>query len=166
MIMKRYIKTPILHIVVELTEDNSNVAASTNFVEMKHPSVKRRYKQSDEWLKHVNDLARSIIGSMQGRHFKINRVWTSKKSYTYYIRFQPADKNGDLWRQELELQIELRDHTSSTHLDIGEVNSDLLVRAFYLEGKSYRDMYALMQTIWKILDDLQKGDFSSFLQLQ
>lgn len=161
--MKRFIRIPVLHIYIDLTEKTANVAASTEFVEMHHPSIKRKYKKSDEWLKHVNDLARSIIGSMQGRKFKINKVWTSKKSYTYYIRFQPADKNGDLWRQELELQIELRDHISSTHLDIGEVNSDLLVKAFYLEGKSYRDMYTLMQTIWRILDDLQKGDFSSFL---
>ena len=164
-IMKRYIRNsiPTLYIVIDLTTSTVNVAASDDFAELKHPSIKRKFRQSNEWLKHVNDLARSIIGSMQGRKFKILKAYPSKKSYTYYIRFQPADKQGDLWDQELQLQIELRDHISDTHTDIGEVTPELFVKTYYLNGKTERDMMSLMRDIFKILDDLENGDFNSFL---
>ena len=100
---------------------------------------------------------------MQGRKFKILKAYPSKKSYIYYIRFQPADKQGDLWDQELQLQIELRDHISDTHTDIGEVTPELLVKTYYLNGKTERDIMSLMRDIFKILDDLEDGDFNSFL---
>lgn len=165
--MKRYIrknKIPTLRIIIDIDAPIYNIAASDNdFVELKHPSIKKKFKQSDEWLKQVNDLARSIIGSMQGRKFNIIKAYPSKKSYTYYIRFQPADKNGGLWDQELQLQIELRDHVSKTHDDIGEVAPELFVKTYYLNGKSERDMMSLMRDIFKILDDLADGDFNSFL---
>lgn len=163
--MKRYIRNsiPTLYIIIDLAASTINVAASDDFVELQHPSIKKRYKHTDSWLKHVNDLARSIIGSMQGRHFKILKAYPSKKSYTYYIRFQPADKRGDLWDQELQLQIELRDHFSKTHTDIGEIAPELFVKTYYLNGKNERDMMSLMKDIFRILDDLENGDFNSFL---
>ena len=167
--MKRYIKAsttvPKLRIIVDITysEVQVQVAASSDFKELKHPSIKRKFKKSDEWLKQVNDLVRSIIGSMNGKKFKIIKACPSNKSYTYYIRFQPSDKNGDLWDQELELQIELRDHASKTHASVGEITNRFLVKTYYLEDKTYKDMLALMREIWRILDDLQNGDFSSFV---
>ena len=165
--MKRHIHNtmPTLYIVIDLTTSTVNVAAAEDdFVELKHPSIKRKFRRSNEWLKHVNDLARSIIGSMRGRKFKIVKAYPSKKSYTYYIRFQPADKQGDLWDSELQLQIELRDHVSDTHTDIGEVTPELFVKTCYLNGKKERDMMSLMRDIFKILDDLEDGDFNSFLR--
>ncbi len=164
--MKRYTrktKLPVLHIIIELSETD-NIAASVDFKEMTQPSIKHKYKKSDEWLKYVNDLARSIYGSMLARKFNITKAEPSNKSYTYYIRFQPSDKNGDLWDSDLELQIELRDHTSKTHSDLGQVTSDLLVKTYYIENMQYKDMMSLFRKIRSILDDLQNGDFSSFTE--
>ena len=163
--MKRYIKSavPAVKITIELSSIvDAPIAASEDFTMLTHPNVKRRYKKTDEWLKEVNDIARSIIGSMQGRNFKIIKAYPSHKSYTYYIRFQPTDTNGDLWDQILEFQIELRDHPSKSHTDLGQVSENLLVKTYYLDDEQYKNAYALMQEIWRMLDDLQKGDFSSF----
>jgi len=162
--MKRYIKSklPTLHIVIELSAQSDDVAASVEFKDMTHPAVKRKFQKSDEWLQHVNDLARSIYGSMIARKFDVFKAQPSKKSYTYYLAFRPADKDGNLWDRELGLQIELRDHMSSTHDDIGEVTTKFIVKTYYLENKSYRDMSDMLREIWRILDDVQKGDFSSF----
>ena len=166
--MKRYMQcnsksVPVMKIIVEVFDAEAKIAASDDFRELTHPSVKRRYKKSDEWLRQVNDLVRSIIGSMQGRNFKIIKAYPSSKSYTYYIRFQPTDKNGDLWDQVLEFQIELRDHTSKSHKDIGQVTENLLVKTYYLEDEQYKNAYLLMKEIWRVLDALKLGDFSSFL---
>lgn len=168
--MKRLIKAntsdlvPTLHIIIDITEYTADVVASSlEFKEMQHPSIKRKFKKSDDWLKEVNDLARSIYGSMISRKFSITKCEPSKKSYTYYIRFQPADKNGDLWDAELELQIELRDHPSETHDDLGQVTHDLFVKTYYLDDAEYKNMMDLFRAIRKILDDLQQGDFSSFM---
>lgn len=165
--MKKYIHStnsvPTLHIVIDISEEGAPVAASVEFKEMHHPSVKREFKKSDDWLKYVNDMARSIYGSMISRKFNITKAEPSKRSYTYYIRFQPADKNGDLWDQELELQIELRDHVSQTHEGLGQVTENLLVKSYYIEGESYRTGWEVMKEIWKILDKLQQGDFTSFI---
>lgn len=173
--MKRLVTNstiPTLNIVVDLNINEMRVAASEEllpdsdvkfeFIPMRHPNIKRKKQQSDEWLRHVNDLVISILGSMQGRKFKILEKYPSKKSYTYYIRFQPTDKAGNLWDTELQLQIELRDHVSDTHEDFGNVAKQLFVRTYYLENKSYHDMYGILREIWKILDDLQMGNFSSF----
>ena len=161
--MKRFIKNiPTVHIYIDYVDVIDDIAAATEFKELQHPNIKRRYKKSDEWLKKVNDLARSIIGSMQGRKFKIIDAHPSKKSYTYYIRFQPADKNGDLWDQVLEFQIELRDHISKNHPDIGPASSKLFIKAYYIDDASYRNMYEIMQALWNVMDELEIGNFSSF----
>lgn len=133
-------------------------------VELFDPSVTCKHKKSDEWLKNLNDLVRSIIGSLQGRGFHILKAKPSKKSYTYYIVFQPVDKNGDLWDTELSLQLELRDHVSSTHSDKGSITKDLIVKTYYLEDKSYKGMLALLRELWRIFDRLQDGDFSAFTE--
>ena len=157
--MKRWIQSssniPTLHVIIELTESNIRIAASDEFEEITHPSVRRKYKKSDEWLKHVNDLVRSILGSMRGRGFHILQARPSKKSYTYYILFQPVDENGDVWSTELGLQLELRDHVSNSHTDLGQVTKNLIVNTYYLEDKSYRDMTAILKELWRIFDDLQ-----------
>lgn len=162
--MKRYIHSsiPTLHVVIELSEETRPIAASVEFKEMTHPSVSKKYRQSDEWVRNVNDLARSIYNSMIARKFDVFKSQASKKSYTYYLGFRPADKEGNLWDQELGLQIELRDHVSKTHEDSGQVTEKFIVRTFYLEGQLYSDMFKLLQQIWLILDDVQRGDFSSF----
>ena len=154
---------PVLKIVVNLEQDQSRIAADTEFIPLKHPNIKRKYKQSDEWLEYINNMVRSIIGSMHGRKFKIIKAYPSNKSYTYYIRFQPTDKQGNVWNQELELQIELRDHSSNTHESFGETTSRLFVHSYNLNGKTYKQLMQLMNEIWRILDDLQDGDFSTFM---
>ena len=166
--MKRYIRSvsdniPTLKIIVDIYDAEAKIAASDDFIEMKHPSIKKKYRQSDEWLKHVNDLARSILGSMKGRKFNILRAEPSNKSYTYYITFQPANKDGDIWEQDLELQLELRDHVSKTHSDLGAISEKLIVRTYYLNGKTYSDMLAVLKEVWHILDELQEGNFESFV---
>lgn len=161
--MKKLLKSiPTLHIVIDITDSESGVAASVDFKELKHPSGKKKYRRSDEWLDQVNDLVRSIIGSMQGRKFKILDAKPSNKSYTYYIRFQPADRDGNLWDQELEIQVELRDHRSKTHEDSGFISSKLLVKAFYLDNNLMANGYELMKEMWAIMDQLSEGDFSAF----
>ena len=165
--MKRFIgnkQVPTLHIYIDLNKKSQPVAADSDFEEMKHPSVKRKYQKSDEWLKEINDLARSIYATMKGKKFNIIRAWPSKKSYTYYIRFQPADKNGDLWDCELQLQIELRDHLSETHADVGEVTDDLVVRSFFIEDTQYRSMFDVYNEVRKLLVQLQDGDLDAFLR--
>lgn len=152
-----------MKLVIDIKYKTTQIAADVEFKELTHPNIKRKYKKSDEWVKQVNDIVRSIIGSMQGRKFKIVKAYPSKKSYTYYIRFQPADKNGDLWDQVVEFQIELRDHRSDDHEDIGQVTEQLLVKTYYLGDKQYLDAYKLMKSVWKLLDQLSKGDFSSFI---
>lgn len=163
--MKRFIKAdsiPTLHIIIQL-DPTSDIAASVDFKEMTHPNVKQKFKKSDEWLKQVNDLARSIYGSMIARKFEILKAEPSKKSYTYYIMFQPADKEGNLWDDTLALQIELRDHISDSHTDLGQVTQDLFVKTYYLNDKKYENMMSLFREVRNILTDLQKGDFSSFM---
>ena len=151
--------TPTLHIVIEIRDADVQVVASDEFQELKHPNIKKSKKKSDWWLKQVND----IVGSIKGRKFKILKAYPSKKSYTYYIQFQPTDREGNLWDQELELQIELRDHTSETHLDLGQVGENFFVKAYYLEDELVEGPYKLMQKIWKILDECREGNFDAFL---
>lgn len=158
----KYSYVPTLHVYIDLNDADTPVAASVEFREMRQPSIKRKLKRSDEWLKQVNDLAKSLYSSMVSRGFEVTRAEPSKRSYTYYIRFQPCDRNGDLWDQTLELQIELRDHVSKTHDDIGQLSKDLFVKAFYLEDAQYKNMWELFRQLRHILDDLQDGDFSSF----
>ena len=163
--MKRVINNSdlVLTLYVDVWDNSSQVAAAQDIPELRHPSIKRKLRQSDEWLDHVNDLVRSIVGSMKGRRFQNIEAWPSKKIYTYYISFQPTDKSGAVWDKKLTLQIELRDHRSKTHDDVGAVTENLIVKTYYLNGKTYRDMMDLYREIWRILDDLQNGDFSSFL---
>ena len=77
--------------------------------------------------------------------------------------FQPADKEGNLWDETLALQIELRDHISDSHTDLGQVTQDLFVKTYYLNDKKYENMMSLFREVRNILTDLQKGDFSSFI---
>lgn len=167
--MKRLIRANQLHIpklrlIVELTDSNdAEIVAATNDDVLHHPSVKREYKKSDGWLNIVNDFIKSIIGSMQGRKFKIIKKGASKKSYTYYILFQPADQNGNLWDQELELQIELRDHRSKTHGE-GAISPKLLVKTYYIGEDAFDSTLSIMKHLWSVMDDLSLGDFSSFVE--
>lgn len=157
-------RIPTIHIYIDVEHAISNVAAS-EFVEMTHPSIKKKFKKSDEWLKQVNDLARSIISFINGRHFKLIKAAPSKKSYTYYIRFQPIGVNGEVLGGEFQFQLELRDHASGTHIDNGMVNDDIVVRAIYLENIEYTSRIALLTKIKDALTEMQKGNIDAFFDI-
>lgn len=154
---------PTLHIYIDIYAEDVGVVASVEPMELRHPNIKKKYKKSDEWLKQVNDIVRSIYSGMVARKFKILKAKPSNKSYTYYFKFQPTDENGDLWDATLELQLELRDHVSTTHGDLSDVSKDIRFRTYYIEDNEYRNAMSMLKEICNIFDDLQKGDFSTFV---
>lgn len=164
--MKRYVHNnsdvTIIRIYVNVYDDSNYVAAAgqENFDKMeKHPSINKKHKRTDAWLSELNDLAASVFMALKGRNFNIIRQWYSKKSYTYYYRFQPVDVNGQLIDKEYEIQIELRDHPSSTHEDHGLVTPNLVIKSYDLDDERYSNRIQLLKAVWHLLDELQKGNF-------
>lgn len=165
--MKRWIKsskqdTKPVKIVLEITYKDDSIAASDS-EPLKHPSIRKSRKKSDLWLREINNLVGSLLGTMKGKKFNIIKAYQSGKSYAYYIRFNPADKDGNLFNQELVFQIELRDHTSLTHGDkYDSSQGHLFMKAYYYDDKKYTNLFDLLTDLYKLLDELQEGNFNAF----
>ena len=160
--MKIYVKAtdnlaliPILHIYVDVESVALNVAASSGIdfdnleIFSKNKSIARRFKKSDNWLTPVIQLIRRILKSMDERNFNLIKYKDSGDSYTYYIKFQPADEQGKIINQELILQIELRDHVSKTHAD-GAVSDTFSIKAYYIEDKEYPDTVEILTAVYNL----------------
>lgn len=171
--MKRYIsatasQVPTLHIYVDVVCSTVSIAASEQPKFGKYNlfpedmSISRRNKKSAAWVKTVNGLIVATIDALQSRRFLIIDAYPSKRSYTYYIRFQPVDKYGDIILEELQLQIELRDHVSHTHPSEGQVSDNLFIKSFTIENTVYPDVWTTLQEIIVILEQAQQGDISAF----
>lgn len=171
--MKRYIKStesksvPTLHIYVDIEAAIMPLAAASGIdfdnleIFSKNKSIARRYKKSKNWLTPVTQMIRRILKSMDERGFNLISYKDSPQSYTYYIKFKPVDTEGNIINKELQLQIELRDHTSKTHTE-GKINDKLYVKAYYIENTEYPNTAEVLIAVYQILDKLQKGDFSDF----
>ena len=167
--MKRYIKTKpikIIKITIDIDYSGSYVAASgqEQFSKMLgHPSIKKRYKRTDEWLNDLNDLAASIFMAIKGRKFNLLKQWYSKKSYIYYFRFQRIDDSGNIYDQEFEIQLELREHPSKTHDDHGEITPNIAIKSYNLDDARYSNRIELLKAIWQLLDELEKGNYDALM---
>lgn len=152
----------VIHVAIDIEYSQGYVAASgqEEFQKMpSHPSIKKENKKPDEWLDELNDLAESIFVAIHGRGFYLAKEWYSKKSYTYYYRFQPTDAEGNIIEETIEIQVELRDHRSKTHHEHGELASNLFLKTYYLEDNQYSNRFNLLKAIWNLLDELKKGNF-------
>lgn len=106
-----------------------------------------------EWLKYVDDLARSIISCINGNHFKLTKAFPSKKSYTYYIRFKPTNETGKISHKEFQFRLQLRESTSNK------------VPIFYLEDTEYISRIKLIRTINDLLKEMQADNCGTKVEL-
>ena len=98
--MKRVIATAFRNqnyievvINIDYVEDRIlEVAAST----VQHPeNIKKRKRLSDLKLGVLNDIVEGVISCVKHYQFPILESYQSKRSYSYYLTFQPIDKKGN-----------------------------------------------------------------------
>lgn len=106
-----------------------------------------------EWLKYVNDLARSIISCINGNHFKLTKAFPSKKIYTYYIRFKPTNESGKISHNEFQFRLQLRECSCNK------------VPIFYLEDTEYISRINLIRTINDLLKEMQADNCGTKVEL-
>lgn len=166
-VMKRYIRPIvdessiydakyIIEIVFNYEPDVSNVAASSR---VNHPkNVKKRDRLSDEQLKIFNDLVDSMIAPLIKRRFRINKEYQSKKGYSYYVDFNPVNREGVLFDESVRILFRASDHDIK-HGEEGFVNEDLVLKSFTLFGEIYTDPFSLQRKVIDICEHLMDGDF-------
>ena len=98
--MKRYIQPLKTWIEIVVYVDPSlpqDIAA----VNLNHPHSK--FKLTDSELRVYADFVESMISPIQAHEFKITESYQSKKSYAYYVKFYPVDKEGEILDADRQL---------------------------------------------------------------
>lgn len=146
----------LIEIVFNYEVDTDKVAASER---VKHPmNIKKRDRLSDDQLKIFNDLVDSMIAPLVKRNFKINKEYQSKRGYSYYVDFNPVNREGDPFEESVRILFRASDHDIK-HGEEGFVNEDLILKSFTLFGQTYTDPFSLQRKIIDICEHLMDGDF-------
>ena len=162
--MKRYIKTHsyakepkyIIEIIINTEVSESEVAASEK---IKHPlSVKKKNRLSDDELRLYNDFIDSMRTPIISRNFIIIREYQSKKSYAYYIDFDPVDKQGQPFNGPVRIQFRFAEHNQK-HGKAENTSSDLIIKSFTFNDITYDSYYPIFKKVIDICNHLQEGDF-------
>lgn len=172
--MKRYLRQPrysasipTLCIVIEVESQYSDtggieIAAAAEYVTTK-PRIKEQFILHQEQIDEMNHLIHRVVGLLIKNNFKILDKHQSNESYTYYIRFLPADNSGKFSDTPLQLMIEIRDHINRRHKTEGKLGKNLAVYASYVGDKECFDTDGVIAEVRVICDQLKSGDYSAFL---
>ena len=155
--MKRYVRElPVIEILINLEYTLDTVAAA----EMNHPtSISKKKKLADYKLVILNDIVESVLSTIRGFGFDITRKHQSKKSYTYYVWFQPISETGE---KLVPVQIQFRisgDHVSRTEEDNSQYGS-VVVKSIFIGPNEYDNPVSVILAIEEMCKGLQKGDIT------
>lgn len=155
--MKRYKYDVIkLSVLINLEYTPQHVAAS----EVSHPSNIRKKNRLDEIkLTILNDIVDTALSAIRSAGFEITKKYQSKRSYTYYIWFQPISDSGEkLTPVEVEFRIS-GDHKSRTMQD-NETYSKVIVKSIVIGPEEYDNPAYVLQAFDEICVGLKQGDMA------
>lgn len=162
--MKRYVQPLKTWIEIVVYVDPSlpqDIAA----VNLNHPHSK--FKLTDSELQVYSDFVESMISPIQAHEFKITESYQSKKSYAYYVKFYPVDKEGKILDQ-VNVIFRLAEHRSKTidHSSNSSSNkSRRFIKSFVINDLVYTDPLAFQNRVDYLCDRLQEGDYSELVMV-
>lgn len=155
--MKRY-KHDVIKFTVLINLDYVLETIAAN--EVNHPlNVRKKNKLNETKLAILNDIVDTALSAIRSAGFEITKKYQSKKSYTYYIWFQPISQYGEkLTPVEVEFRIS-GDHNSKT-LEDNETYSKVIVKSIIIGPEEYDNPAQVLQAFDDMCEGLKHGDSS------
>ena len=109
--MKRVITNTTKPIEVVINIDCiENIGDSIAASIIEHPkNIKKRKRLSEIKLGILNDIVEGVIGCIKSYNFPILQCYQSKRSYSYYVTFQPVDDEGNT-SAPIPIKFRMSDH--------------------------------------------------------
>lgn len=155
--MKRY-NIPTLEILLTIGQLDQIAAAS----KIKHPaSISKEYLLTDEQLQILNDIVDTTITNILYYNFKIVSEYQSKKSYSYYIRFKPVDKNNEPL-PDFKIVFKLANHPIKGR-NTKQPERSTFIKSFIVNDEVYTNPIEFISKIQKVCESISEGDYSVLL---
>lgn len=158
--VNKVLKEYVLRVVVDVVPQYEySVAASTAYIQDR--SIKRKLKLTKQQIEELNELVDKTLMLISSFDFKLIANYQSKRSFSYYIKFVPTDRNGDEWEYPSRIQFEIRDHISNSHMENGDASIGVKTFVFHVGGRTSFNTRGVLDSIKDTCYRLQNGDYSS-----
>ena len=156
--MKRIIKTNIktINIIVELDFKKTDHAITSSDKLLKHQSINKKYRVSDEELVILHDIVYSVLSCLTSRKFKIIEKYQSARSYTYYVQFMTISDSGEEM-SPVNIKFRIADHDNK-YLDEPLETTDVIIKSITIGDEIYHNSVGVVVAFSHICSELKKGN--------
>ena len=158
--MKRVIKSwltnqPAIEILINIDYDIESIAAST----IEHPTnFKKQRRLSEIKLGLLNDIVDSVISCVLYHDFDILEKYQSKRSYSYYLTFQPQDAEGNKLTP-IPVKFRMGDHDQKSNDSVKP--QYVVIVSIIMGAKVFDNRFEFLQDFNTMCEGLKSGSLKS-----